>query len=74
LKLFDAVDEGSFPQPFLQCLVIALDLALGLRMVRLAVFEGDAEGCQIDFETCRSSSVVGGVDGTVEFLTDVKPR
>ena len=46
LQLLDARSCGLFAQPLLQSLVVALDFSLGLGMVGLAVFEGDAEDRQ----------------------------
>jgi hypothetical protein len=53
-------------------LVEALDLALGLRMVGVAVLLGDAEVGEQVFEAVAAAGETRGVDRSVEFLTDVK--
>jgi hypothetical protein len=61
-------------EPAFLGLVEAFDLALGLRMVGVAVFLGDAEAGEQVFEAVAAAGEAGGVDRSVEFLSDVKPR
>jgi hypothetical protein len=60
-------------EPAVQGLVEALDLALGLRMVGMAVLLGDAEVGEQVFEAVAATGETRGIDRPVEFLTDVKP-
>ena len=73
VQLLELVQEGvevgdrgwlvrlSF-EPFLECLLEALDLALGLGVVAAAVLLGDAQGGEFVFEGVASSSdFPGGV-------------
>jgi hypothetical protein len=64
---------GLSGEPALQGLVEALDLALGLRMVGMAVLLGDAQVGEQVFEAVAAAGETGGVDRPVEFLSDVKP-
>jgi hypothetical protein len=59
-------------EPAFLGLVEALDLALGLRMVGVAVFLDDAEAGEQVFEAVAAAGEAGGVDRSVEFLTNVK--
>jgi hypothetical protein len=59
-------------QPAFQGLVEAFYLALGLGMARMAVLLRDAEAGQQVFEAVAAAGEPGGIDGAIEFLSDVK--
>ena len=61
-------------EPAFLGLVEALDFALGLRMVGMAVLLGDADAGEQVFEAVAAAGETRGVDRSVEFLTDVKLR
>lgn len=50
-----------------------LDLPLGLGMVALAVLDGDPQDGELGPEATPAVAELGGKDGPVEFLGEVKP-
>jgi hypothetical protein len=73
LQLGESGGGGLRGEPALQGLVEAFDLALGLGMAGMAIFLGDAETGEQVLEAVAAAGEAGGVDRSVEFLTDVKP-
>ena len=65
LELGQGGGRGLLAQPLLQREVVALDLALGLWMVGLAVLEGDPESGELDLHAGVSAAVRSGVDRAV---------
>jgi hypothetical protein len=65
LEFDEVTRRGSSSEVVLECAVVALDLALGLGAVGLAVFEGDAERGEFDLEAGGCAAVRGGVDRAV---------
>jgi hypothetical protein len=74
LQLGDGGGRWLGCEPALQGLVEAFDLALGLRIVGMAVLLRDAQVGDQVFEAVAAASEPGCVDRAVEFLTDVKLR
>jgi hypothetical protein len=65
LEFRNALGRGLLGEPFLECLVEALDLALGLGVTRAAVLLGDAQEREEVLEGVASATESGGVDAAV---------
>ncbi|KQV07337.1 hypothetical protein ASC63_08540 [Leifsonia sp. Root112D2] len=65
LEVGDGVGGRLFSEPEFECLMEAFDLALGLRMVGVAVFLRDAQARQQVFERVLPAGETSRVDGAI---------